>query len=543
MASQNGTVLELDAVIVGAGFSGIYTLLKLRDELGLNVKIIDAGSDLGGTWHWNTYPGARVDCPAPTYGFGIEEVWKSWNWSEVYPGQQEIQSYFGHVDKVLSVRKDCIFNSRVISAHFNPAKAKWTIRTDDGRTAVAQHFVPAVGFATKQYIPAWKGVELFEGIIHHSSLWPKEGVDVRGKRVAIIGTGSTGVQIIQEWAKEAAETHVFQRTPNLCLPMDQMKLDSAAQHNMQAQTGDLFARSRLTGGGLPDDGPSKMFSEFSFEDCENAVNQLYDQGGFRLWAGAYKDLLLNSEANRVTYDIWAKRTRQRIQDPVKRDLLAPLEPPHPFGTKRPSLEQDYYEQFNKPNVHIVDTKTHPIVELTPRGIMTEDGKVYEVDVIAIATGFDASTGSLGEMGICDVNGIDLGTRWSKEAVSTFLGLMVSGFPNMFLPYSVQAPTPFTNGPVFIEFQAEFIRDIIRKMKVKNIQMIDARPTAAQGWRDQILKISEMTLLPEAKSWYMGANIPGKRVELLYFYGGIPAYRGACENALTTGFEESFFCHH
>lgn len=224
MESQNDPLLELDAVIVGAGFSGIYTLLRLRDQLGLNVKIIDAGSDLGGTWHWNTYPGAR-DCPASIYSFGIEEVWKSWNWSEVYPGQKEIQSYFENVDGVLSVRKDCIFNSRVNSACFDPANAKWTIRTDNGKTAVAQHFVPAVGFATKQHIPSWKGLESFGGTIHHSSLWPKEDVDVRGRRVAIIGTGSTGMQIIQEWAKEATETYVFQRTPNFCLPVDQKKLD------------------------------------------------------------------------------------------------------------------------------------------------------------------------------------------------------------------------------------------------------------------------------------------------------------------------------
>jgi len=540
MSPQNDHVLELDAVIVGAGFSGIYTLLRLRDQLGLNVKILDAGSDLGGTWHWNTYPGARVDCPAPVYSFGIEEVWKTWKWSEVYPGQKELQSYFEHVDGVLSIRKDCIFNSRVNSASFDPANAKWTIRTDNGKRVVAQHFVPAVGFAAQQHIPSWKGLESFEGIIHHSSLWPKEDVDVRGKRVAIIGTGSTGVQIIQEWAKEAAETYVFQRTPNFCLPMDQKALDSTAQDDMRAETADLFARCRLTGSGLPFEGPSKMFSELSAEECDHILNQLYERGGFQLWGGAYKDQLLNIEANRATYDLWAKRTRERIQDPVKRDLLAPLEPPHPFGTKRPSLEQDYYEQFNKSNVHIVDTKTHPIIELTPRGIMTDDKKVHEVDIIAIATGFDASTGGLGKMGICDLDGVDLGVRW-RETVSTFLGLMVPGFPNMFLPYSIQAPTPFTNGPVFIEFQAGFIHDVIKKMKLENIQTIDARPTAAKAWRDQVLKISEMTLFPRAKSWYMGANIPEKPVEFLYFFGGIPAYREACEDAITARFQESFFC--
>ena len=533
-------VLELDAVIVGAGFSGIYTLHRLRNELGLKVKIIDAGSDLGGTWHWNTYPGARVDCPAPTYAFGIPEIWKTWTWSQRYPAQKEFEDYFDHVDKVLSVRKDCIFNSRVTSALFDPATAKWTIQTNDGRTVRAQYFVPAVGFAAKQYIPSWKGIDSFEGTIHHSSLWPREPVDVRGKRVAIIGTGSTGVQIIQEWAKEAAETFVFQRTPNLCLPMDQETFDSAARDEMRAQTEAEFARCQHSVQGLSRTDPPKAFAEMSKEECDQVLNDCYDKGGFRLWGAAYKDLLVSPEANRATYDLWAKKTRARIQDPAKRDLLAPLEPPHPFGTKRPSLEQGYFEQFNKPNVHLLDTNTNPIIELTPRGIVTADNKTHEVDVIAIATGFDASTGSLSNMGICDIEGVSLGERW-RDGVSTFLGLTVPGCPNMFMPYSVQAPTPFTNGPVFIEYQADFIRDIIKKMKDEGIKTLDPQPAAAQAWREQVIAISHMTLLTQAKSWYMGANIPGKPVEFLYLLGGMPMYRAVCEDSIGPKFQELFVC--
>lgn len=533
-------VLELDVVIVGAGFSGIYTLHRLRNELGLNVKIIDAGSDLGGTWHWNTYPGARVDCPVPTYAFGIPEVWKTWNWSQRYPGQKEFENYFDHVDKVLSVRKDCIFNSRVTSASFDPATARWTIQTNDGRKVTAQYFVPAVGFAAKQHIPSWKGLDSFEGTIHHSSLWPREHVDVRGKRVAVIGTGPTGVQITQEWAKEAAETFVFQRTPNLCLPMDQEAFDSAAQDQIRAETEAEFARCQHSVQGLSRPDPTKAFSEMSKQECDDILNDYYNKGGFRLWSGAYTDLLVSPEANRATYDLWAKKTRARIQDPAKRDLLAPLEPPHPFGTKRPSLEQDYFEQFNKPNVYLLDINTNPIIELTPRGIVTADKNTHEVDVIAIATGFDASTGSLSTMGIRDLEGVDLGERW-REGVSTFLGLTVPGFPNMFLPYSVQAPTPFSNGPVFIEYQANFIRDIIRKMNDEGLKTLDPQPAAAQAWRDQVIAISHMTLLPQAKSWYTGANIPGKPVEFLYFLAGLPTYRAACEDSIGPKFRELFIC--
>jgi cation diffusion facilitator CzcD-associated flavoprotein CzcO len=295
MTSQNESVLELDALIVGAGFSGIYTLHRLRDELKLNVKIIDAGSDLGGTWHWNTYPGARVDCPAPVYGFGIEEIWKTWNWSERYPGYAELQAYFQHVDLVLSIKKDCIFNSRVNAASFDPANAKWTIRTQDGKTVLAKYFIPAVGFAAQQYVPPWKGLDSYEGTIHHSSMWPKEGVDVRGKRVAIIGTGATGVQIVQEWAKEAAETFVFQRTPNISLPMDQTTLNATDQDKMRAETGGVFARCQMTAGGLAYEEATKTFAQFSPEEYVGNLNRLYDQGGFRYWVGGSQDLLLNPE--------------------------------------------------------------------------------------------------------------------------------------------------------------------------------------------------------------------------------------------------------
>jgi cation diffusion facilitator CzcD-associated flavoprotein CzcO len=435
------------------------------------------------------------------------------------------------------VRKDCIFNARITAAHFNPSDGKWTVQTENGITAVAKYFIPAIGSTAQQYVPDWKGLEDFQGTIHHTSIWPQEPVDVRGKRVAVIGTGSTGLQITQEWAKEATETFVFQRTPNLALPMRQQKLDERSQEQMRDETADLFDRSRKTSGGLPYESLAKTFAQFSSDEIAKILEGLYEGGGFRYWSGGYIDLLLNPEGNRAAYDYWAKRTRERIHDPVKRDLLAPLEPPHPFGTKRPSLEQDYYEQFNKPNVHLVNTKAHPIVQLTRQGIMTDDGKVYEVDIIALATGFDATTGGLAKMGIQDVNGVKLSERW-RDGVLTFQGLMVPGFPNMFLPYSVHAPSPFSNGPVGIEFQADFIRDIVKKMKGEKIKSIDPSPEAAQAWKAEMEFIANMTLFPKTKSWYMGANIPGKKVELLYYFGGIPRYRDKCAEAFNR-FSETF----
>ncbi|KAJ5358726.1 uncharacterized protein N7496_011139 [Penicillium cataractarum] len=329
--------MEADAIIVGGGFSGIYFLHRLRDQLGLNVKIIEEKSDLGGVWHRNIYPGARVDSPSPVYGFGIEEVHKTWTWSQAYPGQAELQAYFKHVDSVLSIKKDCIFNTRVNGASFNPKIAKWIVRTEDGRTAVAKYFIPAIGFAALEHVPDWRGIDSFKGTIHHSSNWPCNGVDVKGKRVAVIGTGATAIQIIQEWAKEAGELFVFQRTPNLALPMNQKRFTQAEQKQMAAETASLFKISKETLSGMPYHAPTKEFADFTREEVVELLNQIYDEGGLGLWGSSYADLLSSPEGNRCTYDVWAKRTRERIHDPVKRDLLAPLEPPHPFGTKRPLL--------------------------------------------------------------------------------------------------------------------------------------------------------------------------------------------------------------
>ncbi|KAJ5103278.1 hypothetical protein N7532_003807 [Penicillium argentinense] len=535
------TVLETDALIVGAGFSGIYLLHRLRDQLKLNVKIVEAGSDVGGVWHANVYPGARVDSPSPVYSFGIEEVWKGWNWSQAYPGQKELQEYFHHVDRVLSVRKNCIFNSRVNAAQFDTTTARWTIKTEDGKTIVAKYFLPAVGFASQNYIPPWKGYDSFQGTIHHTSEWPRDGVDVRGKRVAIIGSGATGIQVTQEWAKEAEETLVFLRTPNYALPMRQKTFDPATQKKQQEEMAELYAFCASTGGGMPyrPEQLPKALAEFETrEEAAKHVKRMYDDGGFGFWALALSDLTLNEESNRFAYDIWAERVGRRIHDPAKRALLAPSEPPHPWGTKRPSLEQDYYEQFNRSNVNIVDTKKHPIAELTPKGIVTDDGKVHEVDIIAVATGFDASTGSLSKMGIKDLDGIDLGTRW-KEGIISLHGMTVPGFPNMFLPYSVQSPTPFTNGPVYIEKQANWIRDMVQKMETNGIRYINPQEKAAQEWRAEVQDIANMTLFPKTKSWYQGANIPGKPVEQIYYLAGMPMYFEKCYAALNDKFADSF----
>ncbi|KAJ5806690.1 hypothetical protein N7474_010282 [Penicillium riverlandense] len=482
--------------------------------------IFEAAPDVRGVWHWNTYPGARVDCPVPVYAFDFEKVWSTWKWTQLYPGQKELQAYFRHVDQEMEISKDTLFNSRVNGAQFNRDTARWTVTTEDGKKVVAKYFIPAVG--EQQHVPQWKGYETSKWDIHHTSCWRSGGVDVKEKRVAIIGTGATGVQITQEWAKESDETFVFQRTPNYALPIYQNK--------WQKETSDIFAFSATTVGGLAWQSTTKNYDDYSSqEELEKNLNEMYDKGGFHCWTGGIADLFMNPVGNRVVYDTWVNRGRQRAQDPVKAELLAPKEPPHP----------DYYEQFNRPNVHIVDTNAHPIVETRPQGIVTDDGTIYQVDAIAVATGFDASTGSVTKLDVRDVDGVDLSSRW-KDGIQSFLGMTVPGFPNMLIPYSIQSPAPWTNGPVFLRLQVDWIRDMIAKLEKEGISYIDLYKEKAQAWRDELLAVTNMTLFPEAKSWYMGANIPDKRLELMYFPAPMPMYFERCAAARDGQFAESFF---
>ena len=425
--------LETDILIVGAGFGGVYLLHKLRDELGFDCKIYEAGKDLGGIWHWNCYPGARVDTGIPIYEYSIEKVWRDWTWEEKYPGYPELRRYFDHVDKTLDVKKDVSFDTRVVAAQFDQDTSKWIVKTEDGRTARSKYLILATGFAAKRHFPDWKGLDTFEGVMHHSSFWPEEGVDVKGKKVAVVGTGSTGVQIAQEWAKDAAELTVFQRTPNLALPMRQKKVTKEEQEANKRHYADLFKIRMTTFAGFQYDFVKTLTLADSPEDREAFFEKLWQNGGFEFWLATYDDMLFDMKANREAYNFWAKKTRARIHDPVKRDILAPEEPPHAFGTKRPSLEQDYYDQFNNPNMHVVDIKQNPIVEVKPNGIVTSDGKLHEVDAIALATGFDSVTGGMKNMGLKGTDGVDLADKW-KAGTWSYLGMTCNGYPNMFFLY-------------------------------------------------------------------------------------------------------------
>ncbi|GAW27109.1 putative steroid monooxygenase protein [Rosellinia necatrix] len=384
--------LDVDALVVGAGFAGVFMLKTLRDR-GLKTVLYEAGNDLGGTWRWNCYPGACVDSEVPEYEFSWPEVWKTWNWSTNYPNYEELRAYFDHVDKVVGIKKDCSFNTVVVGAHFDTSSGRWLVKTSDGRTAKAKYLVLGTGFAANRYLPPWPGMDKFKGVIHHSSFWPEEKVDVKGKRCAVIGTGASGVQIIQAWGPVAGELKVFQRTPNLAIPLKKRALTAAEQEQSKKFYPELFQYREKTFVGFIFDFLEQNTFDVTPEEREERYETMWANGGFRFWVGGYKDLLLDADANKEAYKFWAKKTRDRIGDPRKRDILAPLDMPHYFGVKRPCLEFSYYEQFNRPSVDVIDVEKNGIKEFDETGIILEDGTHYEFDVIAVATGFDVATGS------------------------------------------------------------------------------------------------------------------------------------------------------
>ncbi|KAJ5387744.1 Steroid monooxygenase (CpmA) [Penicillium cosmopolitanum] len=513
--------LSVDALVVGAGFGGIFCLHELR-KLGLNTVIFEAGNELGGTWRWNCYPGAGVDSEVPEYMYSIPETWKDWNWSTNYPSYDELRRYFDHVDGVLQVKKDCAFNSVVIDAQFDVKEGRWHVKTADGRSASARYFIVATGFSAKRYIPEWSGMDKFKGIVHHSSFWPDEHIDVRGKRCAVIGTGASGVQVTQAWGPTAGSLKVFQRTPNLALPMKRRALTVSEQEEAKKSYPELFSlREKCFGGFLYTFDERDTFDD-NEEERQAFYEKLWDEGGFRFWLANYKDYLFDAKANRPAYDFWSKKTRERIGDPKQRDLLAPLEPPHHFGVKRPSLQSTYYEQFNRPNVEVIDIKNNNIVGFTENGIELQDGAVHELDVICIATGFDISTGGMTNMGLRSIYGTALEDEW-KAGAYTYLGTTVRGYPNMFHLYGPHGPTLFSNGPTTVEIQGRWIAHTIKQMERQNIKYINPTREAIETWKKRINHLSDITLFPTTKSTYMGGSLPGKVFEQVNYAGGEPAY--------------------
>jgi cation diffusion facilitator CzcD-associated flavoprotein CzcO len=496
---------ELDILVVGAGFSGVYQLWKLRNE-GYKIKLVDAGSDFGGVWHWNRYPGLRVDSDIPHYEYSIPEVWKDWKWSERYPGGAELQKYFAHVDRKLDLRKDCQFNTVVTRATFDGGL--WHVDTKDSGSFKTRYLLLNIGIGAKRYTPDLEGIDTYQGQCLHSSSWPQTGLDMHGKRIAVIGTGATGVQIAQQAAKVGKELIVFQRTPNLALPMGQKKYFGGARPKPEAEYPRHFCHRNETFSGFTWDFNGRKTFDDTPEQRRETYENLWKQGDFQFWLATYNDMLFDPKANEEAYNFWRDKTRQRIKDPRKQELLAPMIQPHPFGTKRPSLEQGYFEVFNQDNVELVDINATPIVKLTKKGIQTA-GKEYEVDIVILATGFDSVTGPFKQIDIRGPSGLSLSEKWADGSL-TYLGVSANGFPNMFFTYGPQAPTGFCNGPTCSEMQGNWIADCLNYMREHQLSTIEPTHEAETNWRQVVHDFAFASLLPRAKSVShskFGSHIP------------------------------------
>lgn len=520
---------EYDVLVVGAGFAGLYQLHRLRQK-GFRVRLVDAASGLGGIWQWNRYPGARVDSHGALYQYSDPELWKDWSFKELYPDWQELRKYFNYVDSKWNLNKDIDLNTRVTGADFDESSRKWTVHTQNGKDYVTRFFVLCTGFAAKPHVPPFEGIEDFQGKIHHTGLWPQEGVDMKGKRVAVIGMGASGVQVVQEAGAEAAHTTHFVRTPCLAIPMWQRRMTPEDNARVREQMPADMDRRTKTFGGFSYD-----FQDVGVFDVDDArrneiFESIWQQGGFWWWLNNFKDVLFDEKANRAQYDFWRSKVVARIKDPRLAEIYAPVEPPHPYGVKRPSLEQNFYEVIQQDNVDVVDLKTESIVSFTEKGIQTSKGE-YEFDIIVLATGFDAVSGGLTSLDIHGTDGRTIGEKW-QDGIRTQLGMATSGFPNLFFIYGPQSPSGFCNGPTAAETQGEVMVKILDKLANEQVTRIEAEPEAEEAWRKFCMEVTDMTLFPKANSWYMGANIPGKPREMLMYPAGLPSYLQACEKSIS-----------
>ena len=527
---------DLDAVVIGAGFSGMYMLKSLRDKLGLRVRVYEAGQTVGGTWYWNRYPGARCDSDAYIYCFTWDkQLLQEWEWSERYPEQPEILRYLEHVAERHDLKRDIQFNARVTGAEFDEASNLWTVRTDKGDAVTARFLIAAVGSLSTTNLPQFKGLEKFKGKWYHTSRFPHTGVDFTGKRVAVVGTGATAVQAIPEIAQQAKQLTVFQRTANYCVPARNGKIDAEVTAARKADYEGVIKRIRESFFGFEYDFIPKSVVEVTPEEREQEFDRMWDAGGFAFWLANYQDMFFSQEANELCADYLRRKIRKTVKDPAVAEKLMPKG--HAYGTKRQPLDTNYFETYNKDNVLLVDAATDgPIEEITEKGIRA-GGKEYEFDIIVFATGFDAMTGPLKSLNLKGRGGRTLDQEWS-DGPHTYLGISVAGFPNLFTITGPQSPSVLSNMPVSIEQHVDWVTDCISAMIETGKTTIEANAQAQEQWVAHVNEIVGGTLMTGANSWYMSANIAGKPRAFLPYLdpAGVGGYRKRCEEIAAKGYE-------
>ncbi len=530
---ESAPVRELDAIIVGAGFSGLYMLYRAREVLGLRARLYEAGEGVGGTWYWNRYPGARCDSESFYYSYSFsEELEQEWEWSSKYPEQPEILRYLNHVADRFDLRRDIQLGTRVSEAIFDDTTNRWNVKTDAGELVSAPFLISAVGCLSAANIPKIPGLETFEGDWYHTGSWPHGGVDFSGKRVGLIGTGSTGIQATPVIARDADHLTVFQRTANYSVPARNAPLTPEMAREIKQNYREIRRKARESFGGFPFQPSARSALQHSEEQRRAIYEELWEEGGFKFMYGSFFDIVLNQEANDTAAEFIRSKIRQTVKDPEVAAKLLPTD--HPYGSKRPPIDTDYFETFNRDNVTLVDLKASPIIEITRTGVRTEAGH-HDLDIIVFATGFDAMTGALLKIDIRGSGGVSLRDKWA-EGPRTYLGLQVAGFPNLFTITGPGSPSVLSNMPVSIEQHAEWISDCIAHLRERGLRRIEATEEAQEAWVDHVGQVASMTLFMKANSWYLGANIPGKKRVFMPYVGGVLPYRMRCDEVAAKNYE-------
>jgi cation diffusion facilitator CzcD-associated flavoprotein CzcO len=529
-----------EVIVVGAGFAGLAALRKVRDELGLSVRGIEAAGGAGGVWYWNRYPGARCDVESLQYSYAFsEELAQDWNWTERFATQPEILSYVSHVVDRFDLAKDINFDTRVVSTVFDEATARWTLKTDRGDEYTAHHVIMATGPLSSTNIPDFPGRDSFKGEVYHTGQWPHTPVSFEGKKVAVIGTGSSGVQAAPVIARTAAHLYVMQRTPGHSVPAANRMLNPGEQEAVKARYGEFRKMWNATVGAtmwrsLPTDEVvvtgDKGALEVSEEERRATFDRAWKYGGTG-FIRSFNDILVKEEASLLANDYIASKIREIVKDPKVAELVTPKQY---FGTKRLILDSGYYEMFNQPNVTLVDVKSDPIERLTESGIITRSGATYDVDLIVFATGYDAMTGSLTRMGIKGRDGAALSDVWAGGPQS-YLGLMVAGFPNLYIVAGPQSPSVLANVIAANEHQVGWIAERIKDLNARGVATIEPTPEAQAAWVQHVNEVGAASIYTKGDSWYVGANIEGKAKAFLP-YIGFPRYVAKCDEVVAKGYE-------
>ena len=515
---------RVDAVVVGAGFAGLYAHHRLR-QLGLTLQGYEAAADVGGTWWWNRYPGARCDVESMDYSYSFSpELEQEWTWTERYATQPEILRYVNHVADRFDLRRDIRFETRVTAATWDEPAHRWRVETDCGDSATAQFLVMATGCLSAAKQPEVDGIESFRGPIFHTGRWPHDGVDFTGLRVGVIGTGSSGIQSIPLIARRASQLTVFQRTPNFTMPAKNAPLDPAAIRERKARAAETRQAMRESRAGVIVPLPEHSALEVDDERRRATFEAAWETGTLYGMVAAFNDLLVDREANETAAEFVRRRIREIVDDPEVAERLCPRN--HPFGTKRPCLDTDYYATYNRDNVTLVDVRETPIVEITPAGIRTTTGE-HDLDAIVFATGFDAMTGPLLGPDITGVGGLRLRDKWATGP-RTYLGIATAGFPNLFTITGPGSPSVLVNMLMAIEQHVDWVADCMAYLRERGLASIEATVDAEDRWVDHVNEVADLTLFPRANSWYMGANVPGKPRVFMPYIGGLPRYTQICD---------------